>query len=1799
MADDFKTTVSRTLDTTSRQYTNVVWQAGKPPLDSELNLVGQLATDNLSKTVSATANSGILMNPRTADRDFKFNPLWSNFLKIKPLKALINGLVLDIAESTIKLSPPPSQDNRVDFVFLEVWKTIISADNALPDADLLKIKPTDTTVYAFGNVSGNSALDDEMVDNNVGFETTKRIQVQYRFRVVDNIDIYSHLEGMSSNQVKAKGPLDAVSNVSFNNQYGSGDAGLWIAHMTSDGLPIDPNTGNTALSNFLSENIVYGIPICAITRRNDNAYVASVNAGNANQNGAVDRKPSSTTSTDATNLTQATLTSVLNADTLGAVTITNGVGSGLDDAQLYGSERYLVLGSGLNREIIRVSGFANDAITVVARGEGGTQAKYHSAGTNVVLFNNRPDGKFADEIHADDLFDMRHATTIGEWNYQSLLESSLSDLLFGNLKTAYKQNQQNNTTAGTTIEEVSMIDQNTPQQTHNMDWPNGFREAWSDASVPQMGLTLYLNLPSARGTDGVTQTNLNQANASSWTIGPDLKPSAFIYDGLEMKSGSWIKLTLDDDQTNLAYGVNQIDGANTSEERGVRFIAPKEVRDASIKRSPFTIEEVGENHGQLYYPTLASNFERPFIVLGKSKYDASFTTNITPNVVNQNFLYLYRPNAINQSSVVADQSNGAGQATEQLVAVRLDGSGVDLPLALRNIENLVTNDGYDTSGDHSSLYAVLYGDPANQVNNGVFKVIDLLNNDADTTTAGYATYYTSTDSTAVWNPATFGGSKVGFIILKPIDNIDRTGALINDKLLKIEFRTQDLANKDDEVMIAITESVDHNINAATPTLGKLQITSEFQLGVSVLYPSATGGTANVAEDIHKIGLVPPVSTGEFLNNSKSVLHGTDFSNLPLVGNEIDLPTKNHVSLWNRLPSSNLPIGVAQSTQMGGRIINEESDRESEAFTDENSKTVLLRPFQNKTVIINKATLNNLKANGVITQTKTSLVPEHWNSTQIDIDLAGSEMFLATKDAAFVLPEAIMPRFGRQDIPLHTNTGNADQFLNGLNHIFIDKTSANSDEVFNIIGGLDNGASPGVNNVLFVTDEANIAWGERNTIANIGGREGIGARKTSFTDVPTSDFGATLNGIELPPYYGIVRVYGVYERQLFNANLATDQLGGHASDRVTVANNVNNGDCPNLLRTDSSAFTMYIRQNGGQDLVNGVPAVHNTDYLHAHTYMLTEHAIDISRLQGKNNPTNPQQQLWSEASVFTDFDYVVEAVVFMFADGFISHNRYVLPRKNNGSGSALDNSSAQKAIVSTVIPFAPPLGSHITVAYKRTPYQGDPLGTLGQSDQTVPQGRKSLDKLRLGTKTQPVSLANTNKRNLEVLASMDFYTTLGTGKIGGVVYPTTITDVGHTPFPINRDPTALSADGLTHIPLKTSTFTGESDLRGGWASLFLFEQAESVIGSKVTLALYKNGISVSTFQIINHPLLHDTIDKQVVKTMLWLQDLGYNSFQTRGEIRQNGNDNSKYFGILIQAPNPTDTFELEVQWKDLRNGQDIQLFEDLRESPLSFEMWAFSLNAIPLVNYESVLNSRTMSRVHFSKVDTPKINAGDGNTPISLTGITSRLPIGSLVRDSDFVCEDILSNRSSYLFSSAGSYSTISNPVPVSPDGIPYTANLGVSGDTLQMNDGKLFNGTTPATDPKYTIARGGGAVFNAGGNVPGGPLSFLATSFNETEQPVLKGSALVGRALLVSNSYETDENSSPTSYGSELQLVVVTHAVDGGKPSITLGGDISPSGYGEGLAAADRFRVKGKPLVKTYNQASDLNIVPAPYNSSN
>ena len=99
---------------------------------------------------------------------------------------------------------------------------------------------------------------------------------------------------------------------------------------------------------------------------------------------------------------------------------------------------------------------------------------------------------------------------------------------------------------------------------------------------------------------------------------------------------------------------------------------------------------------------------------------------------------------------------------------------------------------------------------------------------------------------------------------------------------------------------------------------------------------------------------------------------------------------------------------------------------------------------------------------------------------------------------------------------------------------------------------------------------------------------------------------------------------------------------------------------------------------------------------------------------------------------------------------------------------------------------------------------------------------------------------------------------------------------------------------------------------------------------------------------------------------------------------------------------------------------------------------------------------------------------------------------------------------------------------------------------------------------------------------------------------MVKGGVLACRAMLVRNFKEegfTGANQSVRSHGDEIQLLIATYASFGyGAQALTIDGEISPSGYGEGYASADRYRVKGRPLVKIPSSAAG-SVDPAPYSS--
>ena len=101
------------------------------------------------------------------------------------------------------------------------------------------------------------------------------------------------------------------------------------------------------------------IPICAVFRRNTTAFTAIATGGTPNQNGAANRLPSGTTpANSATLLLQATLQNDLDETHVGYTTLLNYAGSGLGDPNLFpiGTlRRYLVIGEGLNREVIAIN----------------------------------------------------------------------------------------------------------------------------------------------------------------------------------------------------------------------------------------------------------------------------------------------------------------------------------------------------------------------------------------------------------------------------------------------------------------------------------------------------------------------------------------------------------------------------------------------------------------------------------------------------------------------------------------------------------------------------------------------------------------------------------------------------------------------------------------------------------------------------------------------------------------------------------------------------------------------------------------------------------------------------------------------------------------------------------------------------------------------------------------------------------------------------------------------------------------------------------------------------------------------------------------------------------------------------------------------------------------------------------------------------------------------------------------------------------------------------------------------------
>jgi hypothetical protein len=693
MAEDFGPGVSRTLSALKRQFSGVVWQKGKPPLDAELSLLSQMEWENLRQTIRNMMPSGFLMDPTRSIEDYQFNPLWANRFRLGNPRipvgvhesvekdpvvwANVNGWILPVAGTNIDtegelfnvidLAAPPETDSRIDYVFLEAWQCRVDSNPSTTN------KPSATTLYKYGNVlySGTNITDD-IEDPTIGYETTGRIQVQYRLRIHGGgsglgsslaLDVYP--DGLGETYIYGQGTAAtpwAAGGVFVNMREELGDAGLWRA---GNGDP-DNNFGTI-------DGYVYAIPICAIFRRGSNVYVAGNQAGNATQNGAFNRTPSAKTAPNPTskNLTELKLAAPLtHLDGVAAaytVAVTGLSGSGLDDAGHVLSSVFLVI----DGEIIGVSAISTVANTITipagGRGRWNTTPIGHASGATCSFFNTRPDGLYADEIAAQDVLDLRHAVNAQDWDFNRLLAHNVAELAKGNLRSAWKQSATGDT-QGTVVHEVDYLYAGNaaivPNDTFAVDGPDGIRTVWSDGATIQPEVTMLLDNDAVQDAnhfvDDTFETNV------AWDVSPGFRASGFMNSGTnEFTDGTTIFLYTGGDSGN--------DGARktfrTPGTKGVRLLTPREywktgyptVSPDSGNQNPVTLRFLGypvfepaptslvgtpnpttypsmvARHVGPMYPARETNFERPYIVLGSILHPSLKATIAAADLVNATY----------------------------------------------------------------------------------------------------------------------------------------------------------------------------------------------------------------------------------------------------------------------------------------------------------------------------------------------------------------------------------------------------------------------------------------------------------------------------------------------------------------------------------------------------------------------------------------------------------------------------------------------------------------------------------------------------------------------------------------------------------------------------------------------------------------------------------------------------------------------------------------------------------------------------------------------------------------------------------------------------------------------------------------------------------------------------------------------------------------------------------------------------------------------------------------------------------
>jgi hypothetical protein len=487
--DNYGSGVSRVLNPDAWALLQVIWQAGKPPCDAELNLSQQLGDEWDRIITLREMPSGWLSNETNPGEDFVTNATWSNWFRygrqsnsetqsitwavvngwLIPVTATLTGLPPGAADNTstwnkITLDPPPSSsgDFRVDYVFLEVWKAAVAPNPSTVN------KPSNSGIYFHGNVeSGHDAIADDIQDPALGIETTRRVQLQYRVRVVTGlVGLSSYPDGFDPTVVKAQGAATAPTSWTFTNMRKElGDAGLWRA---GDGTT---NTLGTV------DGYVYAIPMCVVFRRNSQPWNGEPSP---NLNGGLNRNPTATNRTGVK--TFSTVPTIATAAlTATAMTLTLSSATNIALPATPASPVLIRIGD----ELLEYTLITGTTMTLATRGARGTRAEVHPVGTQVLAVSERPDKLFSDQVATTDILDLRHLVNPNGFDYESLLKTNLDKLMRGQLRSTWKYTSAG--VQGTFVNYQDYVGASPPPAAgaDKIDSPDNIRQIFSDAACVQ------------------------------------------------------------------------------------------------------------------------------------------------------------------------------------------------------------------------------------------------------------------------------------------------------------------------------------------------------------------------------------------------------------------------------------------------------------------------------------------------------------------------------------------------------------------------------------------------------------------------------------------------------------------------------------------------------------------------------------------------------------------------------------------------------------------------------------------------------------------------------------------------------------------------------------------------------------------------------------------------------------------------------------------------------------------------------------------------------------------------------------------------------------------------------------------------------------------------------------------------------------------------------------------------------------------------------------------------------------------